>query len=478
MVLLRDIRAGGGGAPSLQADHSAHGSQMRASRKPKPIRCEPRWQAASPDVRDAIAELTAKLLRQEQTTATRRRRRRPDDAENFHRAIECIACNLLAVSFAAPERPLAIPLANAASRIAPIFGKPARKVIDLMVTLGLVSKVRGYPYRGPTTICPTSALRKYLPLGSADWNALDLRDDPKVVVLSEQNGSDELDDEEVDIPTDRKRSKAVMQWLEKVTAEMHAINAAIKSAPIECYGSAKVHVTERPSMPTASLVTLHHRTLRRTFNGSYERGGRLFGGFWQTMRRADRFEHLRIDGEPVALVDYGQLFLRLAYAEANATPPPGDLYDVTGEDAAGPDWKCLRDARKKLVSALFFRKAALKQWPGATLEEIAEMRKAFPRGTSPSDAIMAIKQKHAVIAHMFEQGHGYRFMRTESDLIVAVTLALFDRGVVSLGIHDAVVVPECHAVTAKAIMEREAKRLTGASIPAGIQSAKSRPVAG
>jgi len=39
------------------------------------------------------------------------------------------------------------------------------------------------------------------------------------------------------------------------------------------------------------------------------------------MPRPDRFEHIRIGGEPVAIVDYGQLFLRLAYAEAGVKPP-------------------------------------------------------------------------------------------------------------------------------------------------------------
>jgi hypothetical protein len=178
---------------------------------------------------------------------------------------------------------------------------------------------------------------------------------------------------------------------------MHAFNAAILGAPVECQGSAMVHAAERPGAAMASLVTLHHRTLRRTFNGTWEQGGRLFGGFWQTMPRPDRFKNIRIGGEPVALVDYGQLFLRLAYAEAGVTPPPGDLYDMTGQDASLPNLKRLRDARKKLVNALFFRRAPLVQWPDLKLADFAEMRDAFPPGTKPRDAIKAIKAKHAAI---------------------------------------------------------------------------------
>jgi hypothetical protein len=121
-----------------------------------------------------------------------------------------------------------------------------------------------------------------------------------------------------------------------------------------------------------------------------------------------------------------------------------------------------------LVNALFFRRAPLVQWPGATLADFAEMREAFPSGTKPRDAIKAIKEKHGPIAHLFERGHGLRFMRTESDLIAAVTLVLFDRSIVALPIHDAVLVPRRNAVIAKAVMQDEAKRLTGATLPAEI----------
>jgi hypothetical protein len=89
----------------------------------------------------------------------------------------------------------------------------------------------------------------------------------------------------------------------------------------------------------------------------------------------------------------------------------------------------------------------------------------------------AIKEKHAPIAHLFEQGHGLRFMRTESDLIVSVTLALIRRGVVALPIHDAVAVRGSDAETAKAAMERESKRRIGATIPAEIKYMELRSAA-
>jgi hypothetical protein len=109
------------------------------------IRCEPRWRAASPTLMADLEKFTRLMEAHE---PRRQRRRRANDAATFRLAIESIACNLLAVSIGAPDRALAVPLSNSASQIAPVFGKPARKVIDVMVDLKLVSKVRGYP--GPT----------------------------------------------------------------------------------------------------------------------------------------------------------------------------------------------------------------------------------------------------------------------------------------------------------------------------------------
>jgi hypothetical protein len=52
---------------------------------------------------------------------------------------------------------------------------------------------------------------------------------------------------------------------------------------------------------------------------------------------------------------------------------------------------------------------------------------------------------------------------------VAVTLALIGRGVVALPIHDAVAVRRSEAKPAKAVMQAEARRRTGAEIPVEIQ---------
>ena len=61
----------------------------------------------------------------------------------------------------------------------------------------------------------------------------------------------------------------------------------------------------------------------------FDQGGRLYGGFWQNLKSCRR-EHIRIEGEPITVLDYGSMFTRLAYYEVGTVPPEGDLYAIPG----------------------------------------------------------------------------------------------------------------------------------------------------
>ena len=61
--------------------------------------------------------------------------------------------------------------------------------------------------------------------------------------------------------------------------DMGRINDALASADIGCL----------PSPDTGEIFDTTERYLRRYFNnGSFELGGRVFGGFWQAMSKRDR----------------------------------------------------------------------------------------------------------------------------------------------------------------------------------------------
>ncbi|GAB1717055.1 MAG: hypothetical protein NTAFB05_20970 [Nitrobacter sp.] len=252
-----------------------------------------------------------------------------------------------------------------------------------------------------------------------------------------------------------------------------AINTGLCMASVEM-SDVVAHVASRSSTIIDWLVTPLHRQLHRTFNDDFESGGRLYGGWWQTLPRELR-KHIRINSEAVVNVDFATMHLRLAYAAAGKRVPRGDLYDLTGTDQERLDWPRLREGRKQLVSVMFMSKSSLRQWPGGTLREREDIRSCFPKGAKVKHEIAAIRERHEAIAGRgdgttgwFECGRGLRLQRIESDILVAVLLKLNALGITALPIHDAVLVARSHGKTAQRIMEAEARRVTGARIPAKI----------
>lgn len=365
----------------------------------------------------------------------------------FELAVEVIVCNLVALALSDEEhRSLAIIKANHASSKSPVYGKPFNRVVTLMEEAGLVTVVAGYRFdrwsRTSSSITATQDMR--VPVASG-WDALELADHEHLIALN----------------TDGRRPRQPPH----LEGEVKAINAHLCTANIEA--GEVLHVAGWSSTITDRLATPHHQQLHRAFKGDYASGGRLFGGWWQTLPRVLR-KHIRIDGETVVNVDFATMHLRLAYAEAAARVPRGDLYDLTGTDHERCDWPRLREGRKQLVSVMFLRQRPLTQWPGATPREREEIRACFPKGVKLRDETTAIRERHEAIADWFECGRGLSLQRTESDILVAVLLKLNALGITALPIHDAVLVARSHGEAAQRIMETEARRVTGVRIPAKI----------
>jgi hypothetical protein len=173
------------------------------------------------------------------------------------------------------------------------------------------------------------------------------------------------------------------------------------------------------------------------------------------MRREDRFRLLRIcteahpEGEPIANVDFSQLFPRLAYQLIKQEPPDGDLYDLAGGGVS-------RDGFKKLINALLFANGPLIRWP-------SETSSLFVEGTKLRDAMSLVRSCHPAIAHLFGTGIGFRLMFIESNILIEALRDLYAANITALPVHDSVLVAASEAEAAKAIMEEAFERTTGES---------------
>ncbi|MER9225090.1 hypothetical protein NKI39_05450 [Mesorhizobium sp. M0664] len=185
--------------------------------------------------------------------------------------------------------------------------------------------------------------------------------------------------------------------------------------------------------------SIRDRRLRRIFTQSrFDSGGRLFGGFWQSLRKHERRQGLWMSGERAVELDYGQVGPRILYGMAGHKPPFEDLYDIWGHGLNRP-------GIKKVMSAMIFASDTLNRFPKGT-------RRLFSRSYKVGDVVEAIEAKHPLIRNHFHRGLGHDAQFIESEIMIEVLLTLKDRGIVALPIHDAVLVPVSVVSMAKKVM--------------------------
>jgi hypothetical protein len=376
------------------------------------------------------------LLAYEQREGLRQRVRKPADAAAMRNAVHVIVANLAhAVPFPSEEgSAIILPLANSRGKpVEPVpdgFSKGLPAIVEGLHAGGMLTLRRPDEPRLATTIAPASGFR--MRMLAAGVHAGDLG--RRVVLNRLRLSRREKDGPRTFFPIpDTEEASGLRDQLDM-------INAGLAGAALAYMGNAPVDVGDR--------------MLVRCFNlpagitaPCLDYGGRLAGGFWMNMPKSQR-QHIRIGGEAVVELDYGQVFPRLAFGLVGSCPPDvADLYHLPELDAepGGP----YRDGVKQGFNALLW---GTKRWTG-------EIVAALPRGWPASRLRSALVVKYPVLADLLRPGSktaGYRLLYLESTIMVAVLLTCMAEGIVALPIHDAVLAPASAVDTVREIMEQSA----------------------
>lgn len=232
----------------------------------------------------------------------------------------------------------------------------------------------------------------------------------------------------------------------RLRAEMARINDALRTADMR-------FETARHDAPV--LTKLRH--MRRYFTSDdegrerFDRNGRLFGGWWQTIK-SERRHAIRLDGEPIADLDFSAMFLRLAYIEAGHAPPDDE------NPYALPGFEKHREGVKTVINAMFFRDTPMTRLPRGA-------KGLLPRGTALGRLRDAIFAAHPKLTGVFETDVGLRLMFRESEILVAAMLRLIDAGVTAvLPMHDGLMCPESKAPLVLAAMGEASEAATGVQL--------------
>ena len=157
--------------------------------------------------------------------------------------------------------------------------------------------------------------------------------------------------------------------------------------------------------------------LHRVFNyGRFDRGGRFYGGWWQTIPSGYR-RWITIQGYPIQELDFSNLHPAILYAR-KGLPLVADAYTIEGLD-------------RGLVKTTFFK--LLNALPN---QRIAAPKTPLPDGWSWRDVRDAVLEKHKDISDCFNSGVGLELQRIDADICEAVMLAAKDHDQPVLPIHD------------------------------------------
>ena len=198
------------------------------------------------------------------------------------------------------------------------------------------------------------------------------------------------------------------------------------------------------------ILDLSRTSLYRVFNVSFDHGGRFYGGWWQGVPQAYR-PFITIGGQPTRELDYKGIHLYMLYAK-RGIKYEGDPYTLDGVD---PQYrKLIKLTLMKMINAPPGRTIRRPTGKGAIVIDGSKRKVRrrpgllpLPPGFTWKGLQEAIVRKHPTIAEFFRSGEGIRLQRKDSDIAEAVMVAMMERGILVLPIHDSFLVDYRYAET-------------------------------
>jgi hypothetical protein len=364
-----------------------------------------------------------------------------------------IIVNLLANVIAAPaDRPcIAVPLGNAKlTRYdrREIISAQLKPTISELERVGLFIIHPAHFHKRRTVLEATPKLMGLLGSHQITTQSLARAPHEELILLRRRKAKN---DEYADSLTD---DREFIDYADSDTADlernrMRRLNKFLASANVRIEGEGN----PPPFKPFVRIFASQGLSETLSLHGRLYRG--QVGGWRQELSKSAR-HRIRIDGESVASIDFSSIHIHLAYAEAKAQVPEGDLYAIEGLDPVH------RPAVKIVMSAMLSRTGDMKQLP-------PDARKLLPKEWTAKRMVTVIKQRHAPIAHLFGIDLGMTLLFRDSEILLAVLERLVERKIIALPLHDAIIVQHSAIEAAMQVMDNVTRELVGYALPLKVE---------
>jgi hypothetical protein len=197
--------------------------------------------------------------------------------------------------------------------------------------------------------------------------------------------------------------------------------------------------------------------LYRVFNnGTFDEGGRYYGGEYQSLSEEER-EKILINGKPTVELDYKALHPRMLY-HIEGVDYPADPYQAVSSI------KALRAPIKKLMQIMINADNHQEAYYAFEdyLAENPEVRKAiYECGLDVRELMRMIREKHPRIEKYFNSGIGVKLQYRDSKIAEQILKYFTKKEIVCLCVHDSFIVEKQYRDELFEVMMREYKREMG-----------------
>jgi hypothetical protein len=264
--------------------------------------------------------------------------------------------------------------------------------------------------------------------------------------------------------------------------ELRKINASLQSVEIGWAETPEAHaawqkMTTGENGKRRRAPNMNKVRLKRIYNRDLSTGGRMYGGWWQSVP-GDFRRHITINGAATSELDWEALHLRLCYVMSGQPAPymekEGQWYELPGVSSR---WRKL----VKLLTNQMLNCSSDEQAIRATMDERMkspapkkanepselELWRAFKvecverNGGKKPGAVKAeltrwtqlIRERHRPVANWFDSADsGGTLQNADSALMGTVLRLAINRGIVALPIHDSVIVAKRDVAAMRDIM--------------------------
>ena len=317
--------------------------------------------------------------------------------------------------------------------------KPLTHAIDKLGELGFLDLVAGFNDRRNPQNSRRSRMRPTKKLASIFDNLGPVKTyrqpDRELIILRDENGRNK----EYGWSAGKSRDKPEVTGMRKRLIKVNELLAKTKiRCPLVAEEVAKINRKQRGEGEPELDPDI--QTLHRVFNGTFKRGGRFYGGWWEVTPKEAR-QRIKINDEDVVERDFKAMHPTMLYLHETGQPPAGDPYVLplyAGESIMRSIVKfcflILINAKTRESAKGAIRKKALDS------DKLSDKAKDRLDMLDLDDVFQHIDEAHPKIAKYIGSGKGIELQYWDSKIADKVLSTLADKDIPCLPVHDSFIV--------------------------------------